>query len=208
MGHQVTRTGHGVIGNTAMRNPDTAEDAIGVNDTEGITPNAITFGKQTTDGPFNASLETTGKYAGPFDVVVYAGNGNDGEIPTMQVEVSTDGNEWTKIGDVAYSLIKRNWKRTFLSYEGTDEVFVRILHTKAKSSGQIYDVYLMANGENSKAYDEGGIVGIAATEGIATARTEIFSINGARLQTLTRGINIVRRTYTDGTVKTQKIVVK
>ena len=85
---------------------------------------------------------------------------------------------------------------------------MRILHTAAKSSGQVYDVYLMANGENSKAYDESVIVGITPAEGVTTARTEIFSINGARLQTLTRGINIIRRTFTDGTVKTQKVVVR
>ena len=145
------------IGDGSMRNPDTAADVIGANDTQGITANALTFGKQPSDGPFNASLETTAKYQAPFDVIIFAGNGNDGEIPTMQVEVSADGENWTKIGDVAYSLVKRNWKRTQLSYDGADEVFVRILHTKAKSSGQIYDVYVMNNGEYSKQYSESAL---------------------------------------------------
>ena len=194
------------IGDTSMRNPDTAEDAIGVNDEEGITANAITFGKQPTDGPFNATLETTAKYAGPFDVIVYAGNGNDGEIPHMQVETSADGQEWTKLGDVDYSLIKRNWKKTQLSYEGTDEVFVRILHTAAKSSGQVYDVYLMNNGEKSQLYAEGadGIVSVQPAGNVV--RTELFTVDGKRIATAQRGIYLVRRTYQNGTVRTDKVI--
>jgi len=197
------------IGDTSMRNPDSASDVIGANDTEGITQNAITFGKQPSDGPFNASLETTAKYQAPFDVVVFAGNGNDGETPTMQVEVSADGENWTKIGDVDYSLIRRNWKRTQLSYEGTDEVYVRLLHTQAKSSGQIYDIYLMNNGEYSKQYSEAAHDGILT---VATAakvvRTEVYSINGTRQAALAKGVNIVRTTHADGTVTTRKVLVK
>jgi hypothetical protein len=179
------------IGDTSMRNPDTAEDAIGVNDEEGITKDALTFGKQPSDGPFNASLETTTKYQGPFDVIVYAGNGNEGEIPTMQIETSTDGETWTKLGDVNYSLIKRNWKKTKLSYEATDEVFVRLLHTAAKSSGQIYDIYLMNNGEKSKQYAEGGEIDGISTVQNTTMQNAVYSLGGIRQQSMKRGLNIV-----------------
>ena len=178
------------IGDTSMRNPDTAEDAIGVNDEQGITANALTFGKQPSDGPFNASLETTGKYQGPFDVVVYAGNGNEGEIPTMQIETSTDGETWTKLGDVAFSLIKRNWKKTQLSFEGTDEVYVRLLHTKAKSGAQIYDIYILNNGEKSKAYTEEA-VGISNVKNVFAGKAAIYNLNGVRQQSMKRGLNIV-----------------
>ena len=178
------------IGDTSMRNPDTAEDAIGVNDEQGITANALTFGKQPSDGPFNASLETTGKYQGPFDVVVYAGNGNEGEIPTMQIETSTDGETWTKLGDVAFSLIKRNWKKTQMSFEGTDEVYVRLLHTKAKSGAQIYDIYILNNGEKSKAYSEEA-TGISNVKNVFAGKTAIYNLNGVRQQSLKRGLNIV-----------------
>ena len=197
------------IGDTSMRNPDSAEDVIGVNNEQGITENALTFGKQPSDGPFNASLETTEKYQAPFDVIVYAGNGNDGAIPTMQIEVSADGETWTKLGDVDYSLIKRNWKRTKLSYEGTDQVYVRLLHTAAKSSGQIYDIYVMNNGELSKQYSESaldGIVEIAPAGDVVS--TEVFSVNGVRQSSVVKGLNIVRRTYANGAVKTTKVLVK
>lgn len=195
------------IGDGSMRNPDTAEDAIGVNDSEGITMNAITFGKQPTDGPFNATLETTGKMTGPFDVVVYAGNGNEGETPTMQIETSADGQTWTKLGDVSYSLTKRNWKKTQLSYDGTDEVYVRLLHTAAKSSGQIYDIYVMYNGEKSQQYSDQTENGIANAQPQGNVvRTELFTIGGVRVSGKQSGLLIVRKTYADGTMKTQKVV--
>ncbi len=197
------------IGDTSMRNPDSAEDVIGVNDSIGITANALTFGKQPSDGPFNASLETVAKWQAPFDVIVYAGNGNEGQIPTMQIEVSADGENWTKLGDVDYSLIKRNWKRTKVAYEGNDQVYVRILHTAAKSSGQIYDIYLMNNGEKSKQYAEDALDGIMTLipAGDIT-RTEIFTIGGARISTMAKGVNIIRRTYANGAVTTHKVIVK
>ena len=193
------------IGDTSMRNPDTAEDAITANDSIGMTNNALTFGKQPSGGPFNATLETTSSYAGPFDVVVYAGNGNEGEIPTMQIEVSSDGQEWTKLGDVNFSLIKRNWKRTLLSYNESNQVYVRLHHTAAKSSGQIYDIYLLNNGEASKQYVDGILTLTPSGEVVGT---EIFTVNGSRTSTLGKGINIVRRTYANGAVKTQKVIVR
>ena len=193
------------IGDTNYRNPDAAEDVIGVNDKEGITRDAITFGKQPSGGPFNASLESTVPFQAPFDVVIYAGNGNDGAIPTMQVETSADGETWTKLGDVNYSLIKRNWKKTHLCYEGTDKVYVRILHTDAKSSGQVYDLYIMNNGEYSQGYDD-IISAISDVQSSDVVRTEVYSLNGVRANAAARGISIVRTTYADGKVVTRKVV--
>ena len=192
------------IGDTNYRNPDSAEDAIGVNDQMGITNNAVTFGKQPTGGPFNASLESTVAFQAPFDVVIYAGNGNASEIPTMQVETSADGETWTKLGDVNYSLIKRNYKKTHLSYEGTEQVYVRIVHTAAKSSGQVYDIYIMNNGEYSQSSDV--TTAINDVQSSEAVRSEVYSINGVRANAAARGISIVRTTYADGKVVTRKVV--
>jgi hypothetical protein len=191
------------IGDTSMRNPDTAEDVIGVNNEEGITEKALTFGKQPSGGPFNASLQTATKIAGPFDVILYAGNGNEGQIPTMQIEVSADGENWTKVGDVAFSLIKRNWKKTKLSYEGTDEVYVRLLHTAAKSGAQIYDIYVMNNGEKSKAYSE-ETAGVSTVKNVVARQAAVYSINGTRLSGMKKGLNIV----VDENGKAKKVMVK
>lgn len=51
-----------------------------------------------------------------------------------------------------------------------------------------------------------GVQGVdSAAEVVAT---EIYDVNGIRLNTLKQGINIVRRTHADGSVKTSKIIVK
>ena len=149
-------------------------------------------------------LPSLSKYSAPFDVVIYAGNGNAGEIPTMQVETSADGETWTKLGDVNYSLIKRNYKKTHLSYEGTDKVYVRIHHTDAKSSGQVYDLYIMNNGEYSQNSDV--TTAINDVQSSEAVRSEVYSINGVRANAAVRGISIVRTTYADGKVVTRKVV--
>ena len=150
--------------------------------------------------------KTDGKYYFPL---VVAGNGNEGEIPTMQIEVSADGENWTKLGDVNYSLIKRNWKRTKVSYEENGEVYVRILHTAAKSSGQVYDVYVMNNGEYSQTYSESALDAIATLQPEGNIiRTEVYGLDGTRRGTLTKGVNIVRQTYANGVVSTRKVLVK
>ena len=113
------------------------------------------------------------------------------------------------MGDINYSLIKRNWKRTKVSYEGTDEVYVRVLHTAAKSSGQIYDIYVMNNGEKSSQYSEGALDGIETLLPAGDiVRTEIYTLNGARVTTMVKGVNIIRRTYANGVVKTHKVIVR
>ena len=96
-----------------------------------------------------------------------------------------------------------------MSYEGTDQVYVRILHTQAKSSGQIYDIYVMNNGEYSKQYSEEALDGIATVQPAGDiVRTEIYTTNGARVQSMVKGINIIRRTYANGVVKTSKVIVR
>ena len=53
------------------------------------------------------------------------------------------------------------------------------------------------------------------TSGVSTAdsaldavSTETFDINGVRTHGLVKGINVLRNTYSDGTVKTSKLIVK
>lgn len=45
----------------------------------------------------------------------------------------------------------------------------------------------------------------SATEVVST---EIYSVNGAKLNDLQKGINIVKTTYADGSIKTKKVVVR
>ena len=84
-----------------------------------------------------------------------------------------------------------------------------VVYTAAKSSGQIYDIYVMVNGEKSKQYSEGDLDGIATVLPAGDiVRTEIYTVNGARVNTMGKGVNIIRRTYANGAVKTYKVIAR
>jgi len=86
-------------------------------------------------------------------------------------------------------------------------VYVRLHHTQAKSSGQIYDIYLMNNGEESKLYNEQKEAAIATVQPQGrVVSTEMFTIGGMRVSGRQNGMLIIRKTYADGTVKTQKVI--
>lgn len=52
-----------------------------------------------------------------------------------------------------------------------------------------------------------GVENISA-DGLKAVSTEIFDVNGIRLNTLTSGVNVIRVTYSDGSVKAHKLIVK
>ncbi len=63
-------------------------------------------------------------------------------------------------------------------------------------------------GENSQIDPSGDAEGIDEAQVTKTVKLEIFTVNGNRLQTLQKGLNIVKQTMSDGTVKVNKILVK
>ena len=70
-------------------------------------------------------------------------------------------------------------------------------------------MYLMNNGEKSQQYDEGALNGVAVVGAAAqVVRTEVYTINGMRASSLSKGVNIMRTTYSDGSVKTRKVLVR
>ncbi|MBQ2586047.1 MAG: hypothetical protein II570_03895, partial [Bacteroidaceae bacterium] len=193
------------VGNGATgRYAETAEDNIG-NPSKGV----MTFGGKTSGEPYTAAIETTKKFAGPFDVVVYIGNGNSGSAGVMEVQTSTDAENWETLGTLALAGTQRYWKKNRVAYEGTDEVYVRVAQTGGGTKAQVYDILLFNNGELSKAYDPviyEGIVGTTANAEVIA--TEVFSIDGMRLSQTRKGINIVRQRLSNGTTRTSKILVK
>ena len=193
------------VGNGATgRFADTAEDNIG-NPSKGV----ITFGAKTSGEPYTAAIETTKKFAGPFDVVVYVGNGNGSGAGILEIQTSTDGENWESIGELALATTQRYWKKNRAAYEGTDEVFVRVAQTGGGTKAQVYDILLFNNGELSKAYDPAiydGIVNMSAAAVVVA--TEVFSIDGMKLSQTRKGINIVRQRLSNGTTRTSKILVK
>lgn len=177
------------VGVKGSNNPETAADHLTVDGTNGVTKYMLNFKGKKSGEPYNATIETTGKYAGPFDIVVYLNNGSAGSYPKVDIEYSTDGTEWVKI-DTCATHNERFMKRTKVSYEGTEEVFVRLAHKGGNSAGQVFDIYLLYSGEKSAAYSEEA-TGIKNVKNSAKKAAGIYGINGVRRQALGRGLNIV-----------------
>ena len=78
------------------------------------------------------------------------------------------------------------------------------------SGPQVYDIYIMTEGEKSKAIEadlaEKYATGVHAVRntGTGTKVVAIYNVYGARLNSLQRGINIVK--FADGSVR--KVLVK
>lgn len=102
------------------------------------------------------------------------------------------------------------WKKYTRSYDGTDEVYIRVAHVKKTSDldkCRIFDIYIANQGEQSLALLQQlneELTGIADVKQAAKAAAGIYSINGIRQNGLKTGLNIV--VETDGTVK--KIIKK
>lgn len=81
--------------------------------------------------------------------------------------------------------------------------------TYAPNDWMIMDNFrLYYYGENSAIDPNGDAEGIDEAQLAKTVRLEIYSVNGNRLQSLQKGLNIVKQTLSDGTVKVNKILVK
>ena len=176
------------VGVKGTNNPETAADHLTVDGTNGVTKYMLNFKGKKSGEPYNATIETTGKYPGPFDIVVYLNNGSAGSYPKVDIEYSANGTDWVKI-DTCTTHKERFMKRTKVSYEGTDEVYVRLAHKGGNSAGQVFDIYILNSGEKSAAYSEEatGIKNVKAAKKAAG----IYGINGVRRQALGRGLNIV-----------------
>ena len=171
-----------------------------------ISKNCVTFYK-VVDNP-NAIIQSIGKFQAPLDVVTLA-NLPNGEV---QIYVSADSITWTPVGDpIVKTGYTRMWKKYTRSYDGTDEVYVRVAHSKKTSSMDkihIFDIYIANQGEKSQALLEELNKELTGIETVADYKAKatmgIYNINGIRQQTLHRGLNIV--VNGDGTVK--KVMVK
>ena len=196
-------------GVTSGYNPATVDDYSDL-----VTSYYINIGEWNTSYPRNGIIATTVKYAGPFDIVSFISNGNSGGSPECVFEISADSINWEQVGDTCVLAAgQRLYKKFVCSYEGTDEVFIRTRIAEANSKAGYYDIYIMNEGENSKALEEQmnedyknhstGIQEIGkANESVVT--TAIYDINGVRQNTLRKGINIVK--MSNGNVK--KVLVK
>ena len=126
------------VGNGATgRFAETAFDAIGA-----PTTGVVDFGGKVSGEPYTMRVVSNEKFAAPFDVVIYLGNGSTGS-PNIEIQVSADGENWTKIGDVNFCTTQRYWKKTRVHQGEEGEFFVRLAQVGGSSKAQLYDVLVI-----------------------------------------------------------------
>jgi hypothetical protein len=165
-----------------------------------IINNDIQFGGKVSGEPCTGVIQSLKKFQGPFDVITHVGTAAGGEnVGKMIIEISTDSLTWTVVGDtMTTSTTKRLWKSYIRSYEDANEVYVRVTQAGGGSSVQIYDMYIMCEGELSltkKAEYEAEyqelITGITEVSKPRKSAIGVYSLKGTRLNNMQRGLNIV-----------------
>ena len=194
--------GDGVGNGATGRYAEEAIDFMPAGLDNNVTKGVLTYGGKTSGNPYTGRVESTSKIAGPFDIVVFCGNGNGSGKAILEIQTSTDGENWTKLDSLKLADTQRYIKRTKASYEGTDEVFVRVAHVGGSTKAQLYDLYILNNGEKSQAYSEEA-TGIKNVKPAIAGKSAIFNLNGVRQQSLKRGLNII---IENG--KARKVMVK
>lgn len=169
------------------------------------TSNDIQFAGIYTGEHANAAIQSKDKYQAPLDIVVFA-NMQGGPIVA---QVSADGKTWETVGEeIERTGYTRMWKKYTRSYNGTDEVYVRVAQETGSSAAKIFDIFVANQGEKSKELldqlNEEYATGITNVKQTTKVAAGIYNLNGMRQNGLKTGLNIV--VEADGTVK--KVVVK
>ena len=193
-------------GNDSGYNPETAGDILPY---AKVTSNDIQFGGKTSGEPCTGAIQSLKKFQGPFDIVSIVGTAAGGDnVGRMQLQVSTDSLTWENVGEeLTTSKVKRLWKTYTTSYNGTDEVYVRMTQAGGGSSVQIYNMYILNEGENSlelkRQYDNEWTEFATGIETVNRqgnkAMKAVYNLNGIRQNGLQRGLNIV--VMGDGSVR-------
>ena len=152
--------------------------------------------------PYNAYIVSTTKFAAPFDIVANIGSIVKPGSPAnhqVLIQIAADGNAWDSNWQVVGDTVKIDDKNRLTtnvirSYEGADEVYVRVCLADGNSKAGFYDIYI-ANGEST---------GIADVQQAATGRKTVYSLNGQRLADTKRGLNII----VDENGRVKKVLVK
>lgn len=167
------------VGNGATgRFADKAEDLIGGAPSKGT----LTFGGKASGEGWTGAVMSTKKFAAPFDVVTYLGNGNSSGTPIIVLEVSADGENWTRVDTLEASASQRYFKKSRISYAGTDEVFVRVAHDSGSNKGQLYDIIILSG--NMEVNPEAGIEDIAVE---VVKSDAVFDLQGRQVTKLVPG---------------------
>ena len=163
------------IGDFGGYNPERAEDYF-----ENLATNAgIQLGGIASGDKATAAIQSTNKYAGPFNVVAIVANASGdkttgvGKPAKIAIQVSTDSINWETIGEeFTTASIYRCYKKFEASYDNEAPAYVRLASVSG-SSQNVHDIYIFNHGEKSIAEEEAytGVeeVNVAAEQGAAKA---------------------------------------
>ena len=198
------------VGNYTTYNPATV-DEFEFSEDYPVTDFYVNLSEWNTSDPRSAMIYSTQKFKGPFAVISYISNGNSGTAPKVVFETGQDidgdavETEWVQFGDTCRFAVEgttgqRLYQKFVRLYTGTDEAYLRTRIADGGSKAGFYDIYVVAlDAENLSGIDE-----VAAGSKTAAAQEAVFNLNGVRLSSVRRGLNIVRNS--DGTVR--KVLVK
>lgn len=185
---------------TGNYSPETPGDA-------GATDRAMSFlTTNTSTDPTTAYLVTTQSFAGPFDITVWF-TGAKAATYTEKLEVSVasslDATKWTVL-DTLSSIGDKKVRKRVAYYDATAPVFVKLSSVSnlgTNSNMMIFDVRLMGEGQDPVAIDKP----VVDKKVIAT---RIYTISGVMVKSPVAGVNIIKKIYSDGSVSTEKVIIK
>ena len=183
--------------------PSVAED---VDPLFPVSRNDIQFYRVYAGEQPNGAIQSIRRYQAPLDIVTLANM----QAGTLEAQVSADGEKWTTVGEpILATGYSRMWKKYTNSYDGTDEVYVRVAHVDGGGGAKVADIYVANAGEESqRLLDElnqeynSGIGEVSSSPSVA--RSAVYDLQGRPLGMPRHGLNIIA----DGDGSVRKVFVK
>lgn len=183
--------------------PATAADA-------GASSRAISFLKSNTSSdPANAYMITANAYRGPFDIslwMTHAKSSSYVEKIEVSIAASRDAAEWTVLDTLESEGTMKLIRKFTAYYDAKDSVYVKIASVSENGTNNnvmIFDMRLMGEGEDPIV---DAVKNVVTNAQLISRR--IYTISGMEVKSPVNGVNIVRDIYSDGSVKTSKIMVR
>lgn len=144
------------------------------------TKGKMTFGGKASGEAYSASVESTVKFEGEFDVVTYLTNGGTSAI-VLELQTSTDGETWATVDTLSSASTQRYFKKDRFHISATEPVYIRIAQTGGGSKGQLYDIYVIRTDGTT------GIEAISANDEKSAKSQYVIDLMGRRAGAMVPG---------------------
>lgn len=158
------------------------------------------------------TMTTESKFKAPFDFSVWTTNQSSGGACKFTLESSTDGSTWSVLGDTLETSATKATVRMFTSsIDGDGEYYLRIksgMNTVNKNFVFAVTDLLIAGPSASAPVIPNAVKQFKNNADRSLISTSIYTINGSRVREYVNGVNIVRKVYSDGSVETEKVLIR